>query len=184
MPADDQSPRPAVATDQDSSTSAREASSGTNCSRNWASSFCAICGFSLRYWRCLALADALAVAAVPGAGLLHQLGIHAHVDQLALAADALAVQDLGEHLLQRGRHLVLDHFDLGLVANDLVALLDRADTADVQADRGVELERVAAGGHFRALARHHDPDLVAQLGDEDKHAITALDVSGGLAPRL
>src|SRR5690606_5410108 len=37
----------------------------------------------------LALPDALAVVAVPGAGLLHQLGIDAHFDQLAFAADAL-----------------------------------------------------------------------------------------------
>jgi|APFre7841882724_1041349.scaffolds.fasta_scaffold00391_5 hypothetical protein len=37
---------------------------------------------------------------------------------------------------------------LGLVADDLVAFLDRADAADVEADAGVELERVAAGGDF------------------------------------
>src|SRR5690606_5641357 len=42
----------------------------------------------------LALADAVAVVAVPGTGLVHQLGVHAHVDDLALAADALAIQDL------------------------------------------------------------------------------------------
>src|SRR3546814_5298207 len=71
----------------------------------------------------LALADAFAVAAVPGAGLLDQLGVHAQVDQLAFAADALAVEDLGDDLLERRRHLVLDHLDLGLVADDLVALL-------------------------------------------------------------
>src|SRR5690606_13071876 len=37
----------------------------------------------------LALTDPLVVVAVPGAGLVHQLGVHAHVDQFALAADAL-----------------------------------------------------------------------------------------------
>src|SRR5690606_8222433 len=65
----------------------------------------------------LALTDALAVAAVPGTGLLDQLGVHAHVDQFALAADALAIEDLGDDLLERWRHLVLDHLDLGLVAD-------------------------------------------------------------------
>src|SRR5690606_804177 len=104
----------------------------------------------------LALADALVAVAVPGTRLLHEPGIHAHVDQLALAADALAVEDLGDDLLERRRHLVLDHLDAGLVADDFIALLDRADAADVQAHRGVELERVAAGGGLRALARHHD----------------------------
>src|SRR5690606_39243634 len=48
----------------------------------------------------LALADALGAVAVPGAGLVHELGIHAHVDQFALAADALAVEDLGDDLLE------------------------------------------------------------------------------------
>src|SRR5690606_5300314 len=81
----------------------------------------------------LALADALGAVAVPGAGLLDDLGVHAHVDQFALAADALAVEDLGDDLLERRRQLVLDYLDLGLVADDLVALLDRADAADVQA---------------------------------------------------
>src|SRR5690606_35563668 len=49
----------------------------------------------------LALADALAAVAVPGAGLVDELGVHAHVDQLAFPADALAVQDLGDDLLER-----------------------------------------------------------------------------------
>src|SRR5690606_34117829 len=132
----------------------------------------------------LALADALAAVAVPGAGLVDELGVHAQLDQFALAADALAVQDLGDDLLERGRHLVLDHLDAGLVADDLVALLDRTDAADVQSHRGVELERVAAGGGFRALARHHHADLHAQLVDEDHHAVAALDVAGQLAQRL
>src|SRR5690606_25000722 len=132
----------------------------------------------------LALADTLAAVAVPGAGLVEELGLHAQLDQLALAADALAVQDLGDDLLERRRHLVLDDLDAGLVADDLVALLDRADTADVQAHRGIELERVAAGSGFRTLARHHDADLVAQLVDEDHHAVAALDVAGQLAQRL
>src|SRR5690606_15670028 len=129
----------------------------------------------------LALADAFAVAAVPGTGLFDQLGVHAHVDQFALAADAFAVEDLGDDLLARRGHLVLDHLDLGLVADDLVALRDRADAADVQAHRRIELQRVAAGGRLRALARHHDADLVAQLVDEEHHAGAALDVAGQLA---
>src|SRR5690606_17076482 len=132
----------------------------------------------------LALADALFAAAVPGTRLLDQLRLHAHVDQLTLAADAFAVEDFGDDLLERRRHLVLDHLDAGLVADDFVALLDRADAPDVQAHRGVELQRVAAGGGLGTLARHHDADLVAQLVDEEHHAVAALDVAGQLAQRL
>src|SRR5690606_13179151 len=83
----------------------------------------------------LALADALVAVAVPGAGLLDQARVHAHVDQFALAGDALPVQDLGDDLLERGRELVLDYLDPGLVADDLVALLDGTDAAYVQAHR-------------------------------------------------
>src|SRR3546814_9059783 len=78
----------------------------------------------------------------------------------------------------------LDHLDLGLVADDLVALFDRADATDVQAHRGIELQRVAAAGGFRTLAGHHDADLVPQLVDEEHHAVAALDVAGQLAQRL
>src|SRR3546814_2499623 len=62
--------------------------------------------------------------------------------------------------------------------------LDRADATDVQAHRGIELQRVAAAGGFRTLAGHHDADLVPQLVDEEHHAVAALDVAGQLAQRL
>src|SRR5205085_5919061 len=126
----------------------------------------------------LALADALTVAAVPRTRFLDELRIDAHVDQLALARDAFAVEDFGNDLLERRRQLVLDDLDAGLVADDLFALLDRADATDVQAHRRVELQRVAAGGGLGILARHHDADLVAQLVDEDDQRVGALDVAG------
>jgi hypothetical protein len=88
--------------------------------------------------------------------------------------DALAVHDVELDLLERRRHLVLDHLDAGLVADHLVALLDRADAADVEAHRGVELQRVAAGGGLGA-AEHH-ADLHADLVDEDHHAVGALEI--------
>ena len=121
----------------------------------------------------LALADLLAVVGVPGAALLEHLGLDAHVDDLALAADALAVEDVELGGLERRRDLVLDDLDLGLVADDLFALLDRADAADVEPHRGVELERVAAGGGL-GRAEHH-ADLHADLVDEDDHRVGLLD---------
>ena len=45
------------------------------------------------------------------------LGVDAHVDDLAFAADALAVQDVELGGLERRRDLVLDDLDLGLVAD-------------------------------------------------------------------
>jgi hypothetical protein len=62
----------------------------------------------------LALADALALVAVPGAGLVDEVVGHAELDDLALARDALAVQDLELGLTERRRDLVLDDLDAGL----------------------------------------------------------------------
>src|SRR5215813_2674697 len=94
------------------------------------------------------LADALAVVGEPGARLLDHAGLDAEVDDLAHLGDALAVHDVELDLLERRRQLVLHHLDAGLVADHLVALLDHADAADVEPYRGVELERIAAGGRL------------------------------------
>jgi hypothetical protein len=96
------------------------------------------------------LAEALAVIGEPGARLLDDAGLDAEVDELAGLRHALAIHDVELDLLEGRRQLVLDHLDAGLVADDLVAILDRADAADVEAHRGIELERIAAGGRLRA----------------------------------
>ena len=129
-----------------------------------------------------ALADALAVAGVPGARLLDDAGLHAEIEQLAGLGDALAVHDVELDHAERRRHLVLHHLHLGLVADHDVAVLDRADAANVQPDRGIELERVAAGRGLRA-AEHH-ADLHAQLVDEDQHGVGFGDRTGQLPERL
>src|ERR1700684_3223299 len=128
------------------------------------------------------LADALAVVGEPGAGFFHDAGLDAEIDQFAVLGDALAIHDVEFDLLERRRQLVLDHLYAGLVADHLVALLDGADAADVEADRGIELERVAAGGGFRRAV--HDADLHADLVDEDHHGVGAVDRGGELAQRL
>src|SRR5688572_26395611 len=130
----------------------------------------------------LALADALTVVAEQGARLLVEALRHANVDDLAVAGDAGPVKDLELGFAERRRYLVLDDLDAGLVADDFLAVLQRADAADVQPHGSVELERVAAGGGFR-VAEHH-ADLHADLVDEDDDGVRALDVAGELAQRL
>ena len=70
---------------------------------------------------------------------------------------------------ERRRQLVLHHLDAGLVADHFVALLDRADAADVETDRGIEFQRVAAGGGFRR-AEHH-ADFHTNLVVKDHHGV-------------
>src|SRR5690606_37074344 len=93
-----------------------------------------------------ALPQALAVVGEPGARLLDHAGLDAQIEQFAGLGDAFAIHDIELDLAERRCQLVLDHLDARLVADDLIALLDRADASDVETDRGIELQRIAAGG--------------------------------------
>src|SRR5207247_8920264 len=107
----------------------------------------------------------------PHAPVLDHPALHTDFDQLAALQHPLAIHDIEIHHLERRRHLVLDHLDPGLVADHLVAVLDRADAPDVEPDRGIEFERLAAGRGFRVA--EHDADLHADLVDEAHHAARA-----------
>src|SRR5712691_5811498 len=120
-----------------------------------------------------ALADPLAIIGEPRPRFLDDAGLDAEVDQLAALGNSLAVHDVEIDDLERRRHLVLDDLDAGLVADHLVAVLDGADAADVEPDRRIEFERLAAGRRFRVA--EHDADLHADLVDEDHHATRARD---------
>ncbi len=108
--------------------------------------------------------------------------LHAHVDQAALAADALAVEDVELGLLEGRRDLVLDDLDAGTVADRVRAVLEGLDTADVEAHGGVELQRAATGGGLRR-AEHHT-DLLAELVDEDRGGLGLVERTGDLTERL
>src|SRR5436189_134569 len=56
----------------------------------------------------LALPELVALVGVPGAGLADDAVVDSHVDERALAADALAIEDVELRGLERARHLVLD----------------------------------------------------------------------------
>ena len=62
------------------------------------------------------------------------------------------------------------------------AVLERLDAADVEAHRGVELQRLATG---RGLGRaEHHADLLAELVDEDRGRAGVVERAGDLAQRL
>ena len=81
-----------------------------------------------------------------------------------------------------GGDLVLDDLDLDPRAGDFLAVLDRADPADVDPARAVELQRPAARRRLRAA--EHDADLLADLVDEDEDALRPRDRAGELAQGL
>src|SRR3974390_123459 len=113
-----------------------------------------------------ALADAVALVAEPRTRLLHQVQVDRQVDEVAFMRDAFAVHDVELGLAERSGSLVLHDLYFSAIADDLIALFDGADTPDVDAHRGVELQRAPARGGFR-IAEHH-ANLLADLVDEDK----------------
>ena len=80
------------------------------------------------------------------------------------------------------RDLVLDDLDPGSIARDQIALLDGRNPSDIDPDRGVELECVAARRRLRT-SEHHT-DLHANLIDEDDRCARFRDGSRQLAQRL
>ena len=129
-----------------------------------------------------ALPDALIAVGIPGARLLDDVGLGGEIDQQRGVADPLVEQHVELGLLERRRHLVLHHLDPHPAADDDLALLDRTDAADVETERGVELERLATGGGLGVA--EHDADLFAELVDEHHRGVGAIDGAGQLAERL
>ena len=110
------------------------------------------------------MADFGTVVTVPSAGFFDDVVFHAQVYHFAFPADAFAVEDV-ELCLAEGRgDFVFNHFNLGFVAQNVVAFFNLAGTADIEAYGGVEFQGVAAGSGFGA-AKHH-ADFHADLVDE------------------
>src|SRR5439155_4882612 len=130
----------------------------------------------------LALADAVLLVLVPGAGLVDHAAVDPQLEDLAFERYPFTVENIEEGLAERRRDLVLHDLHASLGADDLVAALDAADAPDIEARRRVELEGIAPGGGLGVA--EHDADLHADLVDEDHQRIGALDVGGELPQRL
>src|SRR5438093_3726850 len=128
------------------------------------------------------LADALFAEGEPGAGLLHHALVDGVVEQLTLARDPLVVEDVELRLAERGRDLVLHHLYLGAVADRAVSLFERGDAADIEANRGVDIERAAGRRGFGRP--EHYAYLHADLVDEYHARLALRDRAGELAQRL
>src|SRR5262249_14609927 len=99
------------------------------------------------------LAQALVLEAEVRAGLLDDLPLEPGVEHGAFPRDPEPVEDVELRLLERRRDLVLRDLHAHAIADRLDALLERLDPANVEAHRGVELERAAARGRLR-VAEH------------------------------
>src|SRR5215207_1964866 len=92
------------------------------------------------------------------ARLLDQVVLECYVEKAALLRDPDAVLDVELRLAERRCHLVLDDLDPDPVADRLRPLLQGLDPADVEALRGIELQRPPAGLGLRRA--EHDANLL------------------------
>src|SRR5579863_8884922 len=96
--------------------------------------------------------------------------------------DAFAIHNVKLSFAERGRSLVLDHFDFGARACYLITFLNSGNAANIHAHGGVELEGATAGGRLRVA--EHDPDLLPDLVDEYQAGARLGDNSRQLAQGL
>src|SRR5579875_1228463 len=118
----------------------------------------------------------------PGAALLDQAHLQTEIDQTAFTRNTLVVHDVELGGFEGGCDLVLHDPNARAVPDHILPQLDRVGTANVEAYRGIELQRFTAGGGFRVA--EHDPDFIAQLVGEDHSAVRGADRAGKLAQRL
>ena len=119
----------------------------------------------------------------PGAFLLHHAVLNPHLQDAPFLVDAVVEKDV-ELRLSKGRcHFVFHDLRLHVIANGVAGnVLDRIFAADIDADAGVEFQRLAARGGFR-IAEHH-PDFFADLVGENARGLRLGEQGGEFAKRL
>src|SRR5690606_8027255 len=128
------------------------------------------------------LAEPFAPIGEPGTALFDNVVRRGQIDKVAGVRDALAVHNIELAFAKRRSDLVLDHLDPGAVADNLVAVFDRADAANVQPHAGVKLQRLAARRRFRRAKEY--TDLFPKLIDKDKGRSRTRDYRRDLSQRL
>src|SRR5262249_13698364 len=106
-----------------------------------------------------ALAQRLPLEAKPRPAFVNDSVLYCQIQEVPFFRDTLPVHYVEFGLLERRSHFVLDYLYLGPVPHDGVAVLDRAYSANLEANRGVKLQRSAPGSGLR-VAEHH-ADLLA-----------------------
>ena len=108
--------------------------------------------------------------------------LDAEVHEQARVTDPFVVLNVELGLSERRGTLILHDLYTGPVPDDVLAILDRTDTTDVETHGGVEFQRSPTRRRLRAP--EHDPDLLADLVGEYDRRLRAVDRPGQLPERL
>jgi hypothetical protein len=114
--------------------------------------------------------------------LCTSLPLARQIQEVALARNPFAIHHVELRLPKRWGDLVLHHLHPHPAAGRLVAVFDLADAPHIQADGGVKLQRITAGGGFGVAHKH--ADLLSELVDEDHRRLGLADDAGELAQGL
>ena len=128
------------------------------------------------------LSDPLLAERIPGSRPAHQSLLHTEVEYVPVIGDPDIEYDVELGLSKWRGHLVLDDLDDGTVPTHIAIGLDGADTADVETNRRIELQRSSTGSGLRTAK--HDTDLLADLIDEDHGGLGTMDDASQLSQRL
>src|SRR5437764_1052708 len=112
------------------------------------------------------LAESLALVREPRTALFNYAIVRREIEQVAFLRNAFAVHDVEFAFTEWRRDFILRDFHLRAIAHDTIAVLDRADAANVETKRRIEFQRAAAASSLRT-AEHH-ADFFANLVNEDE----------------
>src|SRR5690348_18435465 len=93
-----------------------------------------------------ALPDAFPAIRKPGSAFFQYSFVCGKVNQIAVLRNPLSVHYIKLGLPKGRGNFIFYNFDLGPVAHHPVAILDGGDTADVNADGGIELQGATTRG--------------------------------------
>ena len=133
--------------------------------------------------RLFSLADQFAVELQPGALLFDHPVFDPHIQNAPFLVDAMVENDVELSFGERRGDFVLDDLHLDVIADGVACgVLDGVLATDVDADAGVEFQRLAAGRGFRVA--EHDADFFAQLIGENAGGLGLAQNGSQLAQRL
>ena len=122
------------------------------------------------------LTDPFILVGVERTGLLDEIHFYTEVKNLSPHRDTLSIEHVNHAGAERRCNLILHNFDLRPVSDDFLTLLERIALSDVNPDRGIEFQCLAAGRGLRIAVEY--PNLLAQLVDEDDYGVGFADHRG------
>ena len=94
------------------------------------------------------MTESFAIVLQEGSGFVHDTILDGEVENVTNFRNALVIHDVKFGGAERRSNFVFDDFNFSAVTGDIVTFFDLTDSSNIETNRGVELESVAAGRGF------------------------------------